>query len=124
MERKNCAFWVMTMLLVIIILFCSTQTVLSQSRGMNKGQRQYYADMEKEYLSDIESLLCEKGYLHSGINIRWVSDVEGLRDYTVMIHHSRINALDIHEKEELLDELKTMEFKDSSVIFSYEFITT
>ncbi len=124
MERKNCIFWIMTMLLVIIILFCSTQTVLSQSRGMSKEQRQYYADMEKEYISNIESLLCEKGYLHSGINIRWVSDVEGLRDYTVMIHHRRIDSLDSHEKEELLNELKTMEFMDSSCIFNYEFITT
>ena len=124
MERKNCMFGVMTMLLVIIILFCSTQTVLSQSRGMSKEQRQYYADMEKEYLSNIESLLCKKGYLHSGINIRWVSDVEGLRDYTVMIHHSRIDSLDIREKEELLNELKTIGINDSGVVFNYEFITT
>ena len=124
MERRNYSFWVMTMLLIIIILFCSTQTVLSQSRGISKEQRQYYADMEKEYLSNIESLLYKKGYLHSGINIRWVSDVEGLRDYTVMIHHSRIDSLDIHEKEALLNELKTVEFKDSGAIFSYEFITT
>ena len=124
MERRNYSFWVMTMLLVIIILFCSTQTVLSQRSGMSKEQRQYYADMERAYLSDIESLLCQKGYLHSGINIRWVSDVEGLRDYTVMIHHSRIDSLDIHEKEALLNELKTVEFKDSGAIFSYEFITT
>lgn len=124
MERKNYTFLVMTMLLAIIILFCSTQTVLSQSRGMSKEQRQYYADMEKEYLSNIESLLYKKGYLHSGINIRWVSDVEGLRDYTVMIHHSRIDSLDSHEKEELLNELKMVEFKDSGAIFNYEFITT
>ena len=124
MERKNCIFWLMTMLLVTIILFCSTQTVLSQSSGMSKEQRQYYADMEKEYVSNIESLLCEKGYLHSGINIRWVSEVEGLRDYTVMIHHRRIDSLDSHEKEELLNELKAMEFNDSSCIFNYEFITT
>lgn len=124
MERKNCMFWGMTIVLIIIILFCSTQTVLSQSRDMSKEQRQYYADMEKEYLSNIESFLCKKGYLHSGINIRWVSEVEGLRDYTVMIHHRKIDSLDIHEKEALLNELKTMEFNDSRAIFNYEFITT
>ena len=91
---------------------------------MSKEQRRYYAEMEKEYLSNIESLLCKKGYLHSGINIRWVSDVEGLRDYTVMIHHSRIDSLDVREKEELLNELKTIGINDSGVVFNYEFITT
>lgn len=121
MKRRDCLFVIMTMLLVFIILFATSETVMSQSRaGM---RRQYYSDMEKQYLSDIKSTLCEKGYSHSGITLRWVSDNEGLRIYTVMIHHRKIDSLDNNEKEELLHELSATEFNDGRAVFSYEFVS-
>ena len=110
------------MLLVLIILFCTTETVMSQGRVSR--QKQYYADMEKQYLSDIKNTLNEKGYPQSGITIRWVSDGEGLRSYTVMIHHRKINSLNNNEIEELQKELTVTEFNDESCTFSYEFLTT
>ena len=122
MKRKNCLFLIMTMLLVLIILFCTTETVMSQGRVSR--QKQYYADMEKQYLSDIKNTLNEKGYPQSGITIRWVSDGEGLRSYTVMIHHRKINSLNNNEIEELQKELTVTEFNDESCTFSYEFLTT
>lgn len=122
MKRKNCLFVIMTMLLVLIILFCTTETVMSQGRVSR--QKQYYADMEKQYLSDIKNTLNEKGYPQSGITIRWVSDGEGLRSYTVMIHHRKINSLNNNEIEELQKELTVTEFNDESCTFSYEFLTT
>ena len=120
MKRKDCLFVIMTMLLVLLILFCTTETVMSQSSACR--QKQYYADMEKQYLSDIKRTLCEKGYSNSGITMRWVSDSEGLRTYTVMIHHRKIDALDNNGKEELLHELLVTEFEDGSCSFSYEFV--
>ncbi|MCH5255692.1 MAG: hypothetical protein J1D87_00305 [Lachnospiraceae bacterium] len=122
MKRKNCLFVIMTMLLVLIILFCTTETVMSQGRVSR--QKQYYADMEKQYLSDIKNTLNEKGYPQSGITIRWVSDGEGLRSYTVMIHHRKINSLNNNEIEKLQKELTVTEFNDESCTFSYEFLTT
>ena len=68
-------------------------------------------------------MLCQKGYSNSGITIRWVSDSEGLRVYTVMIHHKKIESLDNNGKKELLHELSATEFEDGSCTFSYEFIT-
>lgn len=122
MKRKNCLFLIMTMLLVLIILFCTTETVMSQSRVGR--EKQYYADMEKQYLSDIKNVLNEKGYPQSGITIRWVSDGDGLRNYTVMIHHRKINSLNSNEMKELQKELTFTEFNDERCTFCYEFITT
>ena len=122
MKKKDCLFVVMTMLLVLLIFFCTTETVISQSR--DGSRKQYYADMEKRYLSDIKMTLCEKGYSNSGITIRWVSDSEGLRIYTVLIHHRKIESLDNNEKKELIHDLSVTEFEDESCTFSYEFITT
>lgn len=122
MKRKDCLYVIVTMLLVMLILFCTTETVMSQSR--TSRQRQYYSDMEKQYLSNIKNTLCEKGYPCSGITMRWMSDDGNVRNYTVMIHHRKINLLGNNEKEALLNELSVSEFNNESCTFSYEFITT
>lgn len=122
MKRKDILFIIMTILLVMLTLFCTTETVMSQSSGGRL--KEYYAGMEKQYLSDIKEALCEKGYADSGVTIRWVSDGEGLRNYTVMIHHRKLNALDNNKKEELINELSAAEFSDERCSFNYEFITT
>lgn len=123
MHRKGRLFVIMTILLVFIILFCSTEIVMSKSCRSDMRRKQYYAKMEKEYVSDIRTLLCKKGYSYSGITIRRISDAEGARSYTVMIHHKKINSLSKYEKEELLYELSVTEFEDEGCTFSYEFVT-
>lgn len=122
MKRKNILLAATAILLILIILFCSTETVMSQNRTDDGMNRQYYAAMEKEYRANIEQALDEKGFVNSGINIRWVSDGDGIREYTVIIHHGRINSLDEHDKEELLHELTEFEFSDENCSFSYEFL--
>lgn len=124
MKRKDCMFIIMAMLLALLILFCTTETVMSQGRGAAGMQQKYYAGIEEEYLSNLNKALSEKGYQCSGITMRWVADSEGLRSYTVMIHHRKINSLDAYEKEELLHELSAAEFEDERCTFNYELITT
>lgn len=111
-----------TLLLVLIILFCTSETVMSRNKADNGSRRKYYAAMEKEYRSEMERLLDKKGYLNCGINLRWVSDGDGLRTYTVILHHRKLNMLDEYEKEELLRELSETEFLDESCTFCYEFL--
>ena len=78
--------------------------------------------MEKEFYADMKELLTQKGYINSGITIRWVLEETGERNYTVMIHHRRISQLDDAGKEELLQELMKTEFQDTGCTFSYEFL--
>lgn len=111
-----------TLLLVLIILFCTSETVMSRNKADGGSRRKYYAAMEKEYRSEMEHLLDEKGYLNCGINLRWVSDGDGLRTYTVMLHHRKLNMMDASEREELLRELSETEFSDESCTFCYEFL--
>lgn len=78
--------------------------------------------MEKIYCEDMAEILAGKGYKNSGITIRWVSEEEGRRDYTVMIHHRNIKLLDDEGKEALLQELAGTEFQDDRCTFRYEFL--
>lgn len=122
MKRKNSFLTAASIFLIFVIFFCSTETVMSQNRTDAGKTRKYYAEMEEEYKSNISQMLNEKGFVNSGVNIRWVSDGDGMRRYTVIIHHRRINALDDNDKDELLHELAELEFEDEKCSFRYEFL--
>ena len=123
MKRKKFLLGITTLLLILVILFCTTETGMSHYRSDTGRDKQYYALMEKEYLSGMERLLEEKGYSNSGITIRWISDEDGMRTYTVMIHHRKIDRLDVKEKEALIRELSETEFSGAGCTFCYEFLT-
>ncbi len=122
MERRKISFVIAVVLSALVILFCAKETVIGRGRTESKSGRQYFAAMEKEYRSDMSALLNEKGYQNSGITIRWVSEKEGVRDYTVMIHHRNIKLLDEEERESLMKELAGTEFPDEGCTFCYEFL--
>ena len=122
MTRKNNFLKVVSIFLILVTLFCSTETVMSQNKTDDRRTRQYYAAMEEEYRTNISQMLNEKGFVNSGVNIRWVSDGDGTRTYTVIIHHIRLNTLDDNVKDELLHELAELEFRDERCSFRYEFL--
>lgn len=124
MKRRGCIFIIMTLLLITMILFCAVETVASQGRDGDRCRKLYYSAMEKEYLFKVEKKLGDMGYPYSGITIRWVSDSDGARSYTVMIHHRKINMLDVQEKKALLDKISADEFDAEGCTFNYELITT
>lgn len=121
--KKSISFVILVIVSVLVIVFCTTQTVMSQSKTDDRRKKQYYAKMEETYYADIDALLAEKGYSGSGITIRWVSDDGESRVYTVMIHHRCIDVLNGQEKEALIQELSQAEFDDIRCSFRYEFLT-
>lgn len=122
MRKKNFSFVIAVIISVLIISFCMTETVMGQSRTEHRWEKQYYSALEKEYYADMKALLTRKGYVNSGITIRWVLEETGERNYTVMIHHRRITQLDDVGKEDLLQELMKTEFQDAGCTFCYEFL--
>ena len=122
MGKSNISFVITVMLSVLVVLFCTKETVIGQSRTDLKRQKQYYAVKEEEYRSGMRRMLTDKGYTNSGITIRWVLEDEGTRTYTVLIHHKRIDRLDAGEREELIRELEKTEFVDEYCSFQYEFL--
>lgn len=121
MQRKNILISAVTVLFILVILFCSVETVMSQNKTDSKN-RQYYDAMEEEYRSNIEQTLDEKGFENSGVNIRWTSNGDGTRVYTVIINHYGINMLNDCGRAELLHELSGFEFADENNSFYYEFL--
>lgn len=121
-KNKNFSFRIAVMISVLVLSFCTTETVMSQSKADRRRERQYYSAMEKEYYADMRALLTREGYANSGITIRWVSEETGERNYTVMIHHRKITQLDDAGREALMRELMETEFQDARCTFCYEFL--
>lgn len=57
-----------------------------------------YGMMEEEYVNEIRLILLEKGCKNAGITLTYVTDAEGNRNYTVALHHNRLDKMKVQEK--------------------------
>lgn len=112
---------IISIVLIMIIAFCITETVISQSNYTDKVREKYYREMENTYVKEIRELLTEEGYENSGITMTRVTDENGCRTYTVTIHHDRINMLSKTEKDELIAECTEIDFPDKECSFCVTF---
>ncbi len=108
--------------LVLIIAFCITETVISQSNEARCIEEKYYDEMEDAYLAELKQLLTDKGYRNSGVTMTRVTDEVGARSYTVNIHHKLISKLSLEEKELLAERLGEITFADASCSFYHNFL--
>ena len=116
-RRKG--FYILTVLLVLAAVFCIKGTVMSRESNSDGRKNRYYAALEQEYLDRTRLLLEEEGFRDCGVNIRWVAEVDGSREYTVLLHHRKLNHISEEEKEELADILSDAEFEDELCRFYY-----
>lgn len=117
MRRKT--FGVLTVILVLIIVFCVKGTVMSREDAERGKQNHYYAALEQEYLDRTQQLLEEQGLKNCGVNVKWVTDGDGSREYTVLLHHRKLDRMTQEEKSVLQDMLTEMEFQNESTSFRY-----
>ena len=119
MRMREKLFGVVTVLLVLVIVFCIKGTVTSKEGDELGKKNHYYAVLEQEYLDRTRQLLEEQGLRDCGVNIRWVADVDGSREYTILLHHRKLNRMTEEEKSVLTDMMAEMEFQDEACSFCY-----
>ena len=56
-----------------------------------------YKEMEQECLQEVKLILLEKGCKDAGVTLTYVTMEDGSREYTVCVHHAK---LDVMESEE------------------------
>ena len=113
---------IISVFLILVIAFCISGTVLSQSSHESRIEEKYYREMEKIYVQEIRDLLTDQGYENSGITMTHVIDENGMRTYTVTIHHGRIDRLSGAGRKELLSQCSEVVFPDDECGFCYEFL--
>ena len=80
----------------IVVLVCGIgMTVKAASSNENgKISKEQYRKMEEEYMEEVREILLEKGCKNAGITLTYVSDTEENRNYTVTVHHARLEKMD------------------------------
>ncbi len=125
-KKKNntIGFAVLTFCLVLISAFCITGTVISQTKPLEAELINYYREQEKELVHRTREYLSQAGFPNSGVTLTSVIEVDGSREYTLTIHHGKINKMDENSKESLKEELASLVFVADNCIFYHEFLLT
>ena len=113
-----------TVLLVMIGTLFLSMAVLSQSREAVREQKEYYKVLEQEYVKRMREFLDEQGYADSGVTMNRIIEEDGTLEYTVIIHHRRIDQLDDGQRGELLSKCQEIEFPEQDCSFCHKFLDT
>lgn len=115
-------FWLLTICLVLVSAFCITGTAMSRCKPEGRELENYYREKEKELVQDTRNYLCRAGFQNSGVTLTRVVESDGSREYTVTIHHGKIDSMDEPSRENLKRELSALTFSADNCTFFHEFL--
>ena len=93
--KKMVMFLVVVMVLVMGI---GMSVVASTDREMTYViSNEEYKEMERECLQEVKLILLEKGCKDAGVTLTYVTGEEGSREYTVCVHHAKLDTMESEE---------------------------
>ena len=115
-------FYIISGLLILLIFVMSTMTVNATESKRLQHDNEYYEVIEEEYKMALRSELSDMGYRNAGITMTKVFYEDGAREYTVKLHHKRMQELTLEEQEILLSDLSEVAFADSDCRVCLKFL--
>ena len=108
----------LSLLMVIAILWC----VLGiKANGAEKADndKAYYQLQETQLKSQIKTELEELGYNNCGITMTKIMNADGLREYTVLVHHQYLDADNQEQMNDVYEVLMAVETDDTNMTVKY-----
>ena len=91
----------MGLLVVAVFVLAFTIGMSAKAASFKEDSRvlseKQYRTMEEEYINEVRMILLEKGCKNAGIALTYVEDAIGNREYTVTIHHTRLEKMNNQE---------------------------
>ncbi len=119
--RKG-GFPVMVLFLTFITVFCSAGTAMSRSDLSTQELEGYYREQERILVDEARSFLDAKGFVNSGVMLTRVIDEDGAREYTLTVHHGKIDKLTDEGRLVLMAELEGIFFEEEGCSFNHRFL--
>lgn len=94
MKKMGVLLAVVFILVVGIGMSAKAAVLKDDSRIFGAKQ---YAVMEEAYVKEIRMILLEKGCKNAGITLTYITDIDGNRDYTITLHHSKLDKMEVRE---------------------------
>ena len=115
-------FYIVAAGLILVILSMVTMTVNATESKKLQHENGYYEQIEDEYVQNLRHTLTEKGFCNAGITMTKVFLEDGSREYTVKLHHRRMDNFSPEEKYELIDALSEIEFEAADCRINLKFL--
>ncbi len=110
------------MVLTLFACWCCVGTVMSRSDLSAAEMEGYYQEKEKGLVEEARAFLSGEGYIYSGVMLTRVVTAEGNREYTLTVHHGKIDKLDDEGRQMLMEGLEGIVFEDENCSFRHEFL--
>ena len=123
MSRMNKgSFVAAVVVLTLIAVYCCAGTVMSRTDLSTEEVEAYYSIKENALVESVREFLNREGYTNSGVMLTRVVEADGSREYTLTVHHGKIDNMCEADRELLMGELEKIVFEDESSSFSHEFL--
>ncbi len=106
-------FYMITIGLFILAFTMMTMSVNATQSKRLQHKDEYYEALEDSYVQELRKELADRGYRNAGITMTKVFFEDGSREYTVKLHHKRMERLTKQEQADLLVDLEEVSFTDS-----------
>lgn len=123
-EVGTIGFWALTVFLVLVSALCITGTVMSRSNPGGREIENYYMALEKQLVCDTREYLNKSGFPNSGVTLTRVVNENGMREYTMTVHHGKIDRMDENSRQILKEALSQFVFAEENCTFCHEFLVT
>lgn len=115
-------FYLITIGLISLAFMMMTMSVNATKDKRLQHKSEYYEQMEDDYVKVLRDALSDKGYCNAGITMTKIFYENGNREYTVKLHHKRMERLDVDEQQMLLAELSEIGFADEECVVYLKFL--
>lgn len=124
MKRKAglVRFLAVTIMLVMVAAYFCVETVKCQMDVETQEMEMYYREKEAQLVKETREFLNEAGFTNSGVMLTKVVDAAGTREYTLTVHHGKIDKMCEEEREILLGKMQQLVFAGEGVSFFHEFL--
>lgn len=104
-------------IVIISLIIIFSAKVVSSAQAYTALEN-YYAELERDYKYAVRDYMNDNGYTNAGITVTRIVDAEGNREYTVKIHHDKLDRLDDEKRELVMDEVAELGFNDDICSFN------
>ena len=103
MKKMGVLLTVVFVLVLGIGMSAKAAVLREDNNGISAKQ---YAAMEEAYVKEAGMILLEKGCKNAGITLTYITDAEGNREYTITMHHARLEKMEVRELALLTSRLQ------------------
>lgn len=119
LNKTNYTVKIVTFFVLAVLILWSICSIKANATEKADNDKTEYQLQEVQLKSEIRAGLEELGYDNAGITMTKVMNADGSREYTVLVHHSYLDADDTDKVNAVYVSLYTIDMADDNMTVNY-----